>query len=127
MMSRKTSQVAFVTGVGPGTGAAIARRLGSGGYRVAMLARDGDRLASLEAEIAGSKAWVCDVADDVQLHDVMDQVEQAMGAPRLVVHNAVGGAFGSFQQIEPAILTRNFQINVVALLHIARRFAPAML
>jgi short-subunit dehydrogenase len=127
MISQKTNRVAFVTGVGPGTGAAIARRLGAGGYRVAMLARDGDRLASLEAEIAASKAWVCDVADEIQLHRVMDQVEDTMGAPQLVIHNAVGGAFGTFQEIQPAILTRNFQINVVALLHVARRFAPAML
>jgi len=92
-----------------------------------MLARDGDRLASLEADIAGSKAWVCDVADEIQLHRVMDQVEETMGTPRLVVHNAIGGAFGTFQEVEPAVLTRNFQINVVALLHVARRFAPAML
>jgi len=92
-----------------------------------MLARDGDRLASLEADIAGSKAWVCDVADEIRLHRVMDQVEETMGTPRLVVHNAIGGAFGTFQEVEPAVLTRNFQINVVALLHVARRFAPAML
>lgn len=56
----------------------------------------------------------------------MNEIEETMGAPRLVVHNAVGGAFGTFQDIEPAILTRNFEINVVALLNIARRFAPAM-
>jgi NADP-dependent 3-hydroxy acid dehydrogenase YdfG len=62
-MSQKTNQVAFVTRVSAGTGAAIARRLGTGGgYRVAMLARDGDWLASLEAEIAGSKALVFDGA-----------------------------------------------------------------
>ena len=120
------SKVALVTGVGPGTGAAIVRRLGAGGYRVALLARDGDRLATLQAAIAGSKAFVCDVADEAQLYRTMDQVEETMGSPRLVVHNAVGGAFGTFQDIEPAILTRNFQINVVALLHLARRLAPAM-
>jgi NAD(P)-dependent dehydrogenase (short-subunit alcohol dehydrogenase family) len=124
-MSRQ-GKVALVTGVGPGTGAAIVRRLGAGGYRVALLARDGDRLSTLQTAVAGSKAFVCDVADEAKLHRTMDQVEETMGSPRLVVHNAVGGTFGTFQDIEPAILTRNFQINVVALLHLARRFAPAM-
>jgi short-subunit dehydrogenase len=43
-----------------------------------------------------------------------------------VAHNAVGGAFGTFLEVEPAVLERNFQVNVMAFLHLARRFAPAM-
>ena len=34
------NKVCLVTGVGEGTGAAIARRFASSGYRVAMLARN---------------------------------------------------------------------------------------
>ena len=51
--------VAVVTGVGPGTGAAMARRFANGGYAVAMLARNRERLSSLEQEIetpAGMRA-----------------------------------------------------------------------
>ena len=43
--------VVLVTGVGPGTGAAISRRFCLGGYRVAMLARTRERLDALEREI----------------------------------------------------------------------------
>ena len=43
--------VAVVTGVGPGTGSAIVRRLATGGYTVAMLARNRERLASLERDV----------------------------------------------------------------------------
>ncbi len=39
-------KVCLVTGVGEGTGAAIARRFASGGYHVAMLARNEERLAA---------------------------------------------------------------------------------
>ena len=51
--------VCLVTGVGPdtGTGAEIARRFASGGYRVAMLARDAARLSVLERSIPGSRAF----------------------------------------------------------------------
>ena len=37
----ESKPVALVTGVGPGTGAAMARRFARGGYAVAMLARKG--------------------------------------------------------------------------------------
>jgi short-subunit dehydrogenase len=38
----------------------------------------------------------------------------------------VGGTFGSFLEIDPAVLNRNFQVNTMGLLYLARRFAPAM-
>jgi short-subunit dehydrogenase len=38
----------------------------------------------------------------------------------------VGGAWGSFLEIDPKILNANFQVNTMALLHLARRLAPAM-
>ena len=56
-----TLKTALITGVGPGTGSALARRFATGGYRVAMLARNPERLAALQAEIPGSRAYACDV------------------------------------------------------------------
>ena len=121
-----SDKIALITGVGPGTGAALARRFADGGYRVAMLARDGERLAALQSEIPEARAFACDVADSATLAEVLDAVEAEVGSPTVVVHNAVGGAFGNFQDIDPAILERNFQVNVMAFLNLARRLAPAM-
>lgn len=121
-MTNKSKPLALVTGVGPGTGAAIARRFAEGGYRVAMLARDGERLAALEKEISDTIALPCDVADAAAL----ERAIAAVGNPKVVVHNAVGGAFGTYLQIEPDVLQRNFEINTMALLHLARLTTPAM-
>jgi short-subunit dehydrogenase len=121
-MTGTAKPLALVTGVGPGTGAAIARRFAAGGYRVAMLARDADRLASLEKEIPNSIAAPCDVADADALERVIDEI----GRPRVVIHNAVGGALGTFMHVEAETLTRNFAINAMALFHLARLTAPAM-
>lgn len=118
--------LALITGVGPGTGSAIVRRLAVGGHSVAMLARDAERLASLEREVAETKAYPCDVTDIEQLDRTVAAVQHDFGSPSVLVHNAVGGAFGSFQDIDPQILERNFQVNVMAFLHLARRLAPAM-
>lgn len=118
--------LAIITGVGPGTGAALARRFHQGGYRVAMLARDGERLAKLQAELPAAIAVACDVADPAALSSALARIEAEAGPPKVVIHNAVGGAFGSFQEIEPAVLERNFQVNVMALLHLSRSVAPKM-
>jgi NAD(P)-dependent dehydrogenase (short-subunit alcohol dehydrogenase family) len=119
--------VVLITGVGPGTGTAVARRFSAGGYSVAMLARNGERLAALESEIANSRAFTCDVTDEAQLDAVIAAVTVEFGAPSVLVHNAVGGAFGNFLEIDPQILNRNFQVNTMALLYLARRLAPAMI
>lgn len=119
-------EVCLITGVGPGTGAALARRFAEG-YRVAMLARDEARLSALEAELPGARAFVCDVSDADRLAATWQRVVALLGAPSVVLHNAVGGAFGDFLTIEPAVLERNFQVNTMALLHLARMAAPGMI
>lgn len=114
--------LALVTGVGPGTGTSLVRRFAKGGYRVAMMARDADRLAALEAEIPDAIAVPCDVTDA----EALERAIRDIGPPKIVVHNAVGGAFGTFREIEPAVLQHNFDVNVMALLHLAQMTSPAM-
>ncbi|MCW6533702.1 SDR family NAD(P)-dependent oxidoreductase [Sphingomonas lycopersici] len=122
-MTDTTKPLALVTGVGPGTGAAVVRRFAEGGYRVAMLARDAARLAALEQEITDTIAVPCDVSDAAALERAVADV----GFPKVVVHNAVGGAFGTFMNIAPETLQKNFDINAMALFHLARLTSPAMI
>lgn len=119
----ETMRLAMVTGVGPGTGASVARRFAEGGYRVVMVARDANRLAALENEIPNSIAAPCDVTDVAALQRIIADV----GHPNVVVHNAVGGVFGTFSAIAPEALQRNFDVNTMALLHLARLTTPAMI
>jgi short-subunit dehydrogenase len=122
----ENNPVALVTGVGPGTGAAISRRFSLGGYRVAMLARTRERLDALQREIPNAKGYHCDVTDETQLDSVIEAVRRDLGQPKVLVHNAVGGTFGNFLEIDPKALAVNFQVNTMALLYLARRLAPAM-
>ncbi len=117
--------VCLVTGVGPGTGAAIARRF-AGDYAVAMLARNVERLEALAAETPDAHGFACDVTDGDALTRVVARVGDELGAPDVVVHNAVGGAFGEFMDIAPEVLERNFAVNTLALLRLGQLVAPAM-
>ncbi len=125
-MADASERVCLITGVGPGTGSALARRF-SEGYRVAMLARNAERLAELEKELPGSRAYVCDVSDTEALAVTLGRVGEELGAPEVLIHNAVGGAFGDFLAIDPAVLERNFQVNTMALLRLGKLLAPAMI
>jgi NAD(P)-dependent dehydrogenase (short-subunit alcohol dehydrogenase family) len=118
---------ALVTGVGPGTGTAIVRRFVEGGYDVAMVARNGERLRRLEAEIGYTRAFPVDVTDTARFDEALDRILADFGPPEVVIHNAVGGVFGNFMQIDPAVLRSNFEVNVMAFLQLARRVAPAMI
>ncbi len=121
--------VCLVTGVGPehGTGAEIAQRFASGGYQVAMLARDAERLGTLQDKIDGAKSYPCDVADLEMLVQTVAKVRKEMGPPSVVVHNALRSARGSILDLDPLDLERNFRVNATALLYLARETIPAML
>ena len=118
--------VCVVTGVGPGTGSACVRRFARD-YEVAMIARSEDRLAEIAAAVAHTHAYACDVTDTATLRATLARVRSELGAPSVLVHNAVGGAFGNFLEIEPEVLERNWQVNTMALLHLGRELAPAMI
>ena len=93
--------VCVISGVGPGTGSALVRRFAAGGYRIAMLARNAERLADLARQVPSAKAYVCDVSDQSQVDATMALVEHEMGAPSVLIHNAVGGAWGNVQRHRP--------------------------
>jgi len=122
-----TDPVCVISGVGPGTGSALARRFAAGGYRVAMLALQLGKTLPVARELPDSKGYACDVSDAAQVEATADRIERDLGVPTTLVHNAVGGAFGSFLEIDPAVLNRNFQVNTMGLLYLARRLAPAMI
>jgi NAD(P)-dependent dehydrogenase (short-subunit alcohol dehydrogenase family) len=120
-----TQQVCLISGVGPGTGSALVRRFAEQ-YQVAMLARSGERLDELARELPNAHAFACDVSDTEALHATLGSVRAELGAPSVLIHNAVGGVFGDILKVEPQHLELNFRINVMALLHLVQALAPDM-
>ena len=120
-------KVCVVTGVGPGTGAAIVKRFASAGYRVAMLARNAERLAELAGTVPGATAFVCDVADEAETGATIARIEQELGPVHTLVHNAVSATIKNFLEVDPAHFRHNFEVNTVALLRLAQLTAPGMM
>ena len=123
-MSKK---IALITGVGPGTGSSIARRFSDGGYKIAMIARDKERLKSLEDELEGSKGYSCELRNQEYLNSTIDNIIKDFGYPDVFIHNAVRGTRGNFLEFTSEELQSNFDINVIALHRIAQKVAPEMI
>ncbi len=122
-----SEKVCLLTGVGPGTGAALASRFASGGHKVAMLARDADRLDELAAAIPNSYPFTCDVSNEKALEDVVSAVVDKLGSVHTVIHNAVSANLTDFMDLKAEDLRRNFETNTVALLRLAQLMVPEMI
>ncbi len=120
-------RVVVVAGVGPGTGTAVAERFARAGDRVALLARSAERLEKLASRLPGAAAFPVDVTDREAVARTVASIRSQLGPVDVLVHNAVGGAFAEFLDLDPAVLESNFQVNVMSLLHLGQQVVPDML
>jgi len=118
--------VCVVAGVGPGTGAALARRFAAGGYRVALVARSADRLAELQAELPGARAFPADLTDPDQVSELGKRVPAELGSPQVLLHNAPFGVLKDFREVTPEGFEQAFRTNTLSLMLLGQAFAPAM-
>ena len=123
----EAKKVCVVTGVGAGTGAALCRRFAAGGYRVAMLARSREKLAELEKEIEGARAYPTDVTDAAALRATLGRIRDELGAPGVVLHNAGNASFGDLLNVSTEKFEQAWQINALALFVCGQELAPDMI
>jgi len=83
-MPKLTYETALIVGAGSGLSASLARLFAREGLRVALAARNSEKLGALCAE-TGAKAFACDAIDPAQVTQMFRAVEAANGAPDVVV------------------------------------------
>jgi 3-oxoacyl-[acyl-carrier protein] reductase len=87
-----TQRTAIVTGAARGIGAAVAKRLASDGYAVAVLDLDESACAAVVSQIeaAGGKGLAVgvDVSDEAGVAAAVERVAAELGAPTVLVNNA---------------------------------------
>ncbi|MDP6352326.1 MAG: SDR family NAD(P)-dependent oxidoreductase [Alphaproteobacteria bacterium] len=121
-----TGRHCLVIGVGVGTGLACVRRFAAGGYRVSMIARNGERLAQFATEVEGAAAYPTDIAKLDGYRATLRRIVAAEGEPAIVIYNAALATFTDYTGLDPADFERNFRVNTTGLLVTAQELAPAM-
>jgi NAD(P)-dependent dehydrogenase (short-subunit alcohol dehydrogenase family) len=88
-MAGAKKPLAVIVGVGPGLGAALARRCAAGGMTLALASRRKEKLEALAREVGGS-AHACDATKEAEVEALFAETSKRAGPPRLVVFNAGG-------------------------------------
>jgi len=118
--------VCAIVGVGPGNGAAFARKFNANGYRVALLARNEAYLNELAAELGDAKAYRCDVTDVDPIRSAFAAIKAEMGPVDVLIYNAGSGVFVTVDETTVEDFERTWSINTLGLLVAAQQVLPDM-
>lgn len=118
---------ALIVGSGSGLSASLARLLAREGFKLALAARNTEKLAAL-CTSTGAAAFSCDATDAGQVAQLFHDVERKIGEPDVVIYNASARSRGPFislvaSEVEQAIRTSAFGGFLVAQ-EAAKRMLP---
>ncbi len=130
-MSTATKRpAAAVIGVGPGLGAALARRFAER-YAVAIVARDAAKLTRLAEEIRAGGGQATPIAANVAQADEIDrlfgEIRRELGEPEVLIYNAAMRPFGRLMETRPSTFENAWRVNAFGAFLCAQQAVPAML
>ena len=120
-----SGRVALVTGASRGLGFAAARALADEGCRVAVTARDSDRLAAA-AETIGAVPVAADMSDPTGPEAAVAQTVTALGRVDILVANAGGPRPGGFGEVGEADWAAAVETNLLGTVRLIRAALPGM-
>lgn len=93
-------KIALIVGAGAGLSASLARKFAGNGYRVALAARNADKLADLATE-TGAKAYTCDAASPEEMAALFAALDRDLGAADVAVYNPSARVRGPVHDLDP--------------------------
>jgi NAD(P)-dependent dehydrogenase (short-subunit alcohol dehydrogenase family) len=125
-----SDKVAAVLGVGPGLGAAIARRFADEGFAVALMARREESVAPVREEIEerGGKTITvsADATDPDSVASAFGRIREELGDPEVFVYNAGAFQMGGILDLSPEQFDECFRANCAGAFYAAQQVLPVM-
>ena len=120
-----TRTVALVTGASSGIGEATVRELAKRGDSVVAVARRGDRLEALAAELGACVLpLVADITDDAQARGAVGRAVEHFGNLDALINNAGVMLLGPFETSPPGDWRRMVELNVIAMMTMVHEAIP---
>ncbi len=130
-MNATTDRVALITGVGPGLGAALARRFSREGFAVGLIARSTDFTETLARELsqAGPRALAiaADAGQPNETAAAVEQVQKELGPINVLIHNASAALGQGLAGTTPEEFAESWRVTTQGAFVAARALAPAMI
>ena len=124
MSSGAFSRAVLITGCSSGIGAATARRLAAGGWRVYATARRPETLDDLRRQ--GCETLALDVTDEESMSAAVRAVSEAEGAVGVLINNAGYSQSGAVESVPLDQVRRQFETNVFGLIRMCQLVLPGM-
>jgi NAD(P)-dependent dehydrogenase (short-subunit alcohol dehydrogenase family) len=116
---------ALIVGSGSGLSASLARLFAREGFKIALAARNTEKLASL-CSSTGAAAFVCDATDADQVAQLFQDVEQKIGDPDVVVYNASARSRGPFISLVASEVEQALKVSAFGGFLVAQQAAKCM-
>jgi len=120
------AETALIVGAGAGLSASLARLFAKEGMKVALAARNTDKLGTLAGE-TGAVTHACDVADKDSVAGLFSWLDDTLGTPDLVVFNASKRARGPLVDLDPDEVLAATTVTCHGAFLVARQAARRML
>jgi len=131
MNSTASTKVAVLTGASSGIGRALAKELMKDGFRLGLVARRGDELQKLTAEVRTSGGTaefeVGDISNREATLSAIQKLAERLGPVDLLVANA---GLGGHTHVEPMNTAENeqmFRVNFFGVMYAIEAVLPSML
>ncbi|MBB3393845.1 MULTISPECIES: SDR family NAD(P)-dependent oxidoreductase [unclassified Rhizobium] len=117
---------ALIVGAGPGLSASLARQLTARGVKVALAARNIDKLNELAGE-TGARTFATDAAQPASVAALFDDAAAAIGDPEVVVYNASGRLRGPLTELDPVAVEQAIAISAYGGFLVSQQAAKRMI
>ena len=116
----------LATGAGSGLAAATAQRFAAEGGRVAVIDLDAGRAQEVAAELDGSIALACDVADEDAVRRAVREAQERLGRLDCVVNAAGFAAFAPIEQLSLSDWNRMLAVHLTGTFLVCRETLPLL-
>lgn len=121
-----SKRVCAIVGIGPGNGAAFARKFDESGYAIALLSRSTDYSRRLALELAEARAYACDAAEPTSITVAFDAVRNDLGKVDTLIYNAGSGSWKNVEEITAREFEQGWRINALGALVASQQVIPDM-
>lgn len=117
---------ALIVGAGSGISAAFARALTKNGYKVALAARNTEKLEDLAKETR-ALTLPCDVSQPQSVDALFEEIDQKVGALDVVLYNASARERGPVAELDPGRVKTALLVSAYGGFLVAQHAAKRML